>query len=360
MGDSVVIALSGGVDSSVAALLLTKAGYEVTGMMLRLWSEQGREIANKCCTPEAMAQARRVAARLGIPFYAIDVQRNFRSRIVEYFLSEYLSGRTPNPCIQCNMHIRWGELYNTARAGGAEYLATGHYARIERQADGSLRLLRALDRGKDQSYVLSGIQYEQLTHTLFPVGGLTKAEVRQLAGEADFETAERPDSQDLCFIAGGDYRDFIERNTKGSSRTGKILSIEGKVLGTHSGLHRYTIGQRRGIGVAAGDAQYVVGKDIQNNTLILGPRNALERVKMRVKGINWLLPDLPAGELQVQTKIRYHSPDYSARLQLENPTKAVVQFDEPVPGISPGQQAVFYDGEICLGGGTICGDEEEQ
>ncbi len=266
----VVVAMSGGVDSSVAAALLKKQGYEVTGMMLRLWSEPGRSAANRCCAPDAMAMARRIAARLDIPFYAIDAQAPFHDTVVSYFTSGYESGRTPNPCLVCNQHIRWGFLLEQALATGAEYLATGHYARVQKDEAGHYHLLRGQDPAKDQSYVLHVLDQERLSHSLFPIGDFTKPQVRQLAQELGLPVASRPDSQDLCFLGGDDYRSFLVRNIPQVQMPGPILNREGEQLGEHQGLAFYTIGQRKGLSIPAAAPQaeplYVIRKDIQTNT----------------------------------------------------------------------------------------------
>jgi len=241
----VVIAMSGGVDSSVAAALLKDAGYEVIGMMLRLWSEPGKAGSNRCCTPDAMALARRVAAQLDIPFYAVDAQETFRAIVVDYFISGYAQGITPNPCLMCNRHIRWEFLLQRAQALGAEYLATGHYARLRRGADGRYQLLRGVDPAKDQSYVLHVLDQQQLAHTLLPLGAYTKTQVRQLAADFNLPVAGRADSQDLCFLAGEDYRAFLARNTPEISQPGPIIDHQGRMRGEHRGLAHYTIGQRR-------------------------------------------------------------------------------------------------------------------
>ncbi|TLN20910.1 tRNA 2-thiouridine(34) synthase MnmA, partial [bacterium] len=253
---SVVVAMSGGVDSSVAAALLVSQGYPVTGVMLRLWSEPGCEDSNRCCTPDAMAQARRVAAMIGIPFYALDVQQRFRDEVVESFIEGYSAGITPNPCLVCNRQIRWGFMLNQALAMGAEFMATGHYARVEREAAGPVRLMRALDPKKDQSYVLSGLSQEQLAHSMFPLGGMEKSAVRELARKFALPVAERADSQDLCFLAGGNYREFLARVGGRDLPRGPIVNRQGKVLGEHQGLAGYTIGQRKGLGIAAPDPLY--------------------------------------------------------------------------------------------------------
>ena len=257
----VVVAMSGGVDSSVAAAVLVQQGYEVIGIMMRLWSEPGQEAHNRCCTPDAMAGARRVAAMLDIPFYALDAQQIFHQQVVNYFVDGYGQALTPNPCLTCNRQIRWGFLLEHARSLGAEAMATGHYARTRQTQDGAYELLRAVDASKDQSYILHILDQEQLSRARFPLGYYTKSEVRQIAHDLDLPVAERPDSQDLCFISGGDYRDFLRRHAPEIQSPGAILTRQGERLGQHEGLANYTIGQRKGLGIAAPYPLYVLEKD---------------------------------------------------------------------------------------------------
>ena len=273
----VAVAMSGGVDSSVAAALLVEQGYRVIGIMLRLWSEPGCEDLNRCCTPQAMSLARQVAAHLGIPFYVLDAKQPFRATVVEAFFEGYARGVTPNPCLVCNRRIRWGFLLEHARALGAERFATGHYARLRRLPDGTVQLLKGRDAAKDQSYVLAMLSQEQLQRTLLPIGEYTKAEVRALAERFGLPVAQRPDSQDLCFLAGQDYRDFLARHRPDTLRPGPILTPDGQEIGRHRGLAFYTIGQRKGLGLAAPRPLYVLDKDPARNALIVGPAEALGR-----------------------------------------------------------------------------------
>src|SRR5215207_8250907 len=270
----VVVAMSGGVDSSVAAALLKEQGYEVIGMMLRLWSEPGKEESNRCCTPDSMAQARRVAAKLDIPFYVINAKDVFHNTVVQYFLDGYARGETPNPCLICNRQIRWTFLLDHALAFGADFMATGHYVRIQNTA-GSYQLLRAVDRSKDQSYVLHVLNQEKLAKALFPVGDYPKPEIRAMAEKHGLPTATRKDSQDLCFLAGDDYRNFLQRNAAEMLRPGEIVTREGHSIGEHQGLANYTIGQRKGLGIASAVPLYVLGKNARSNTLIVGTQEEL-------------------------------------------------------------------------------------
>jgi tRNA-uridine 2-sulfurtransferase len=355
----VVVAMSGGVDSSVAAALLKQQGYDVIGMMLRLWSETGREESNRCCTPDSMTLARRVAARLDIPFHVVDAKDLFYSTVVQDFLDGYTQGRTPNPCVICNRQIKWDFLLKHALAMGADFLATGHYARKSPQADGRWQLLRSTDRSKDQSYVLHVLTQEKLSQALFPVGDYPKSEIRNLAVSFNLPTATRSDSQDLCFLAGEDYREFLRRNAPGLGRPGPILTRDGKALGEHQGLAFYTIGQRKGLGVASSVPLYVLAKELDANTLIVGTEAELGADHLLVKDVNWISGEAPAGPFRALVKTRYTAREAWAGITpLETAGRNFgifdVHFDELQRDITPGQAAVFYDGDIVLGGGTIC------
>jgi tRNA-uridine 2-sulfurtransferase len=351
----VVVAMSGGVDSSVAAALLVEQGYQVTGMMLRLWSEPGSEESNRCCTPDAMALARRVAAKLGIPFYAVDAQQRFRDVVVQSFLDGYARGLTPNPCIFCNREIRWGILMDRARAMGAEYMATGHYARISVIDSGQVSLLRGEDPAKDQSYVLSVLSQEQLRHTKLPIGEYTKPQIREIARRYNFPVADRPDSQDLCFLAGQDYRQFLGRYIPEAVRPGHIINRQGMVLGEHDGLAFYTIGQRKGIRISASQPLYVIEKDRSSNSLVVGTLDELGQSSLEAQHVNWISGDPPLEPVRAEIKIRYHAKDALGMVTPQEDNCAAVSFDQPLRDITAGQRVVFYQGETCLGGGTIQG-----
>ncbi len=353
----VVVAMSGGVDSSVTAALLVEQGYQVVGMMLRLWSEPGREESNRCCTPDAMAQARSVAHQLGIPFYAIDVRQRFRESVVQSFLDGYQQGGTPNPCVVCNQQIRWGALYEQAQMVGAQFMATGHYARVRRSSAGSV-LLKGLDEGKDQSYVLSVLSQDQLQHSLFPIGEYQKREVRELAHKFGLRTADRPDSQDLCFLAGEDYRSFLARTIPDVIQPGVIVDRQGRRMGEHQGLAFYTIGQRKGLGVASPQPLYVIEKHAGRNELVVGEEQELGKSAMTAGEVSWIGGSPPevstdTNQLEVDVKIRYKARPVSASLSLLPDNGVRVQFNRPLRDITPGQRAVFYRDEECLGGGTI-------
>jgi tRNA-specific 2-thiouridylase len=356
----VVIAMSGGVDSSVAAALLKQQGFDVTGMMLRLWSETGREGSNRCCTPDSMALARRVAAKLDIPFYVVDAKEMFRSVVVESFLDGYARGSTPNPCVVCNQRIKWEFLLNHALALGADFMATGHYSRKRRQADGRWQLLRSVDHAKDQSYVLHVLTQEKLARALFPVGDYAKPEIRSLAETFGLPTATRSDSQDLCFLGGEDYRDFLRRNAPGIGIPGPIENREGKILGEHLGLAYYTIGQRKGLGVASLTPQYVLSKDASTNTLVIGGREELGQRELTARDVNWISGEPPIGPFRAEVKTRYTAREAWAEIKPESKIQPgttsniyEVRFDAPQRDITRGQAAVFYDGDLVLGGGTI-------
>lgn len=349
----VVIAMSGGVDSSVAAALLKQQGYDVIGMMLRLWSEPGKEESNRCCTPDAMAQARRVAAKLDIPFYVVDAKEVFRETVVQYFLDGYARGETPNPCLMCNRQIRWTFLFDHARALGAEFMATGHYVRI-RSSAGQRQLLRAVDVSKDQSYVLHVLKQDKLAHALFPIGDHPKPEIRRLAEEFELPTASRKDSQDLCFLAGEDYRAFLQRNASEILKPGEIRTRSGEAVGTHTGLANYTIGQRKGLGIAAAMPFYVIGKEAGTNTLVVGEAGELGSDELTARDVNWISGEAPREPFRAEVKIRYTAREAEATVTpFENGTRTRVRFDAPQRDITPGQAAVFYQDGLMLGGGII-------
>jgi len=349
----VVVAMSGGVDSSVTAALLVRQGYEVIGMMLRLWSEPGKETTNRCCTPDAMVLARRIAAQLEIPFYAVDAKEPFRESVVESFIVGYTHGITPNPCLVCNHHIRWGLLLDRARALGAQYLATGHYARLQQGPSGHIQLLRAHDKDKDQSYVLHVLTQEHLSFTRLPLGEYTKLQVRKLAQEFGLPVADRPDSQDLCFLGNGDYGSFLSRIAPQVNDPGPILNENGETLGQHRGLAFYTIGQRKGLGLCAPHPLYVLEKDFQRNALIVGEKHLLGKTELSTAAVNWISGEPPSSPMRAQVKIRYKAAPVWATVTPLDTQGTQVVFDTHLSDITPGQAAVFYDGNLCLGGGII-------
>jgi tRNA-specific 2-thiouridylase len=370
----VVVAMSGGVDSSLAAALLKEQGYDVVGVMMRLWAElaAGEGSSNKCCSIAAVNDARRVADLLDIPFYLINVEQPFKERVVDFTVAGYLAGQTPNPCIQCNRHIRFDYLFNYAMSLGAEYLATGHYVRVvtgnrlsvigdKLSATGYRSpitdhwlLLKGIDEDKDQSYVLHVLTQRHLARVLFPVGEYTKAQVRQMAAARGLPVAGRRDSQDLCFLADGNYRRFLrDWSPEGAIRPGPIVDATGKVLGQHSGLPFYTVGQRKGLGIAAAEPLYVLRLDPQRNALVVGPSCQLGSSGLTARDMNWIAGHAPLQPFQAQVKIRYKAHPAAAAIAAAPGDRAHIRFNQPLRDISPGQAAVVYDGEICLGGGII-------
>jgi tRNA-uridine 2-sulfurtransferase len=363
MPERVVVAMSGGVDSSVAAALLVEQGYEVIGVMLRLWSEPSRPAlgfgmieaaTNRCCSLDSIHDARGVAEKLGIPFYVLNAEEAFEREVVRPFIATYAAGRTPNPCLICNRKIRFGYLLDYAtRTLDARYLATGHYARTRCDADGRYQLWRGADRGKDQSYVLSVLGQADLAQALFPVGAYTKPQVRVLAAERGLPTASRVESQDLCFIADGDYRRFVVEYAPEAARPGPIVDTNGRQLGMHSGLPAYTIGQRSGLGVAAAQPLYVLELDMAHNALVVGPSAELGRSWLYAGPINWIMGEPPCGTFRAEAQIRYRATPMPASVTPLSDGTVETRFDVPLRDITPGQAVVFYQGEVCLGGGSI-------
>jgi len=351
----VVVAMSGGVDSSVAAALLVEQGYDVMGMMMRLWSEPGageNAPANRCCTPDQMADARQIANQLNIPFYVVDVQTYFYKQIVQFFIDEHEKGHTPNPCLQCNRKVRFTYLLEQALALDANYLATGHYVRVQHNGS-EYQILKGVDDHKDQSYVLHMLTQEKLAHVLFPVGDYTKPEVRELARKYNLPVASKDESQDLCFLGDGDYRRFLREYSEKAAIPGPILDQEGHELGQHHGLSFYTIGQRKGLGITTPEPVFVLQKDAVRNALVVGSHTALGQQELTTVSVNWLNGSPPTQPIRAQIKIRYKAKPAWGVVVDEGNGRCLVQFDEPVFGITPGQGAVFYNGEICLGGGII-------
>lgn len=352
---SVLVAMSGGVDSAVAALLLRKMGWDCRGVTMRLvrGSDLELESHRSCCSSEDALDAADVCAQLGIEHETVDFSALFRYRVISRFCSEYERGRTPNPCIDCNRFLKFEALLDYALDAGCDAIATGHYARITRSGTGRWELRRARDARKDQSYVLTMLSQEQLGRLELPLGELTKDECRKLAAQAGLVVANKPDSQDICFLPGGDYGTFWERWTGRQLERGAILDENGRVLGSHRGALCYTPGQRRGLGVSAPEPLYVVAKDMAANTVTVGGAASLYRRELLADGMNWLSIPQPEGEIRAQACARYHGPCAACRVTPLPGGRARVVFDEPQRALTPGQTLALYDGELVLGGGTI-------
>ncbi len=351
-GKRVVVAMSGGVDSSVAAAILKKDGYEVIGVTMRLWSEDDGSASGprrRCCSLEEIEDARRVCQILDIPFYVVNFEPQFQTYVVDYFCQEYLQGRTPNPCLACNKWIKFDFLLNRAMALGADYLATGHYARIE-QRNGNRLLLKAIDSAKDQSYVLYALGQKEVERLMFPMGSYSKSKARLLAQDMGLHIWDKAESQETCFINDGDYRDFLA--VRNLCQPGYIVNAEGKVLGRHSGIGFFTVGQRRGLGLASRERLYVVAIDPITNRVVVGTNEQLFRDELYASEVGFVSGELPREPVAVTAKIRYKSPEVKAMLYPLG-KRARLVFEEPQRAITPGQAAVFYDGDIVLGGGII-------
>jgi tRNA-specific 2-thiouridylase len=378
----IVVAMSGGVDSSVAAALLKEEGHEVIGMMLRLWSEPGvieddgvvRVAQNKCCSLESVDDARRVARKLDIPFYLVNVEQEFKENVVDYFYQEYVAGRTPNPCLVCNRHIRFTLLLNRALALDAEYMATGHYVRVDTDPiTGKRRLRRGLDREKDQSYVLHVLNQKQLAHACFPLGQYTKPQVRAMAAQRGLTVATKAESQEICFVAQNDYRGFIDRYAVAQAekkpvgagatmqangmiqlpKSGPIFDLSGKPLGRHRGLAYYTIGQRKGLGITSPEPLHVLKIDAEQNALIVGPAKELEQSSCVAARMHYINGDTPAEPFKALARIRYKAPEQEAVVTPLEGQRARITFSHPQRAITPGQAAVLYGGED--GDEVLCG-----
>ena len=347
----IAVAMSGGVDSSVAAGLLANRGQDVFGVMMRLWNPS-QDNYNRCCSPADLSNAKAVAASLDIPFYVLDMQDDFKTHVVDSFIYGYAHGVTPNPCIQCNRIIRWDLLLKKVLAMGATHLATGHYARVSFESN-VYHLLRAKDRFKDQSYVLSVLGQDELSKAVFPLGELTKDQVRSQAREMQLSVADRADSQDLCFIGNLDYRTFLEDFATELPPPGPILDPQGRRLGQHEGLANFTIGQRKGIGLTSEKPLYVISKDFEINALTIGERHELGRDTFIVKNPNWIQGAPPSSDESVLVRLRYKAQEVEGAVVESNPEHATIRLAEMLPDVTPGQSAVFYRNEECLGGGII-------
>ena len=350
-----LIAMSGGVDSSVAAYLTQQAGYECIGCTMKLYENADAalpEDSRTCCTMDDAADARAVAFRLGMPHYVFNYTEAFRRQVIGQFIESYRHGETPNPCVECNRHLKFGELMERAKILGCEKLVTGHYARVV-QTETGWQLRRGADPAKDQSYFLHMLTQEQLAHILFPLGDLPKSETRMIAEEHGFRNARKRDSQDICFVPDGDYARVIEEHTSQLPPPGDYVDLEGNVVGRHQGIIHYTVGQRRGLGIALGHTVYVVGIDAAHDRVIIGENEALFSDTAHLSDVNWIAGNPPAESVRCTAKIRYRHKEQPATVRFTGDTTAVLRFDEPQRAITAGQYAVFYDGDIVLGGGRI-------
>jgi tRNA-specific 2-thiouridylase len=374
---TIAVAMSGGVDSSAVAAMLRDEGHSIVGLTMQLWNQRRlaghagmpEPVQGRCCSIDDVYDARRVAETIGIPYYVVNHEARFERDVVKPFVNEYLAGRTPIPCSLCNNFLKFDEFLVMARQIGAEKIATGHYARVSYSADtGRWLLQRPVDRAKDQTYFLFGLTQEQLSRTLFPLGGMTKAEVREVARQHGLASAEKPESQEICFVPGGDYKRFIEAYLEEQGEalpdsSGELVSTTGETIGQHGGIHNFTVGQRKGLGVATGSPLYVIqikpGTDQANaqsraaNQIVLGPDELLFSKSLRARDLNWISIEALTKPLRVSVKIRHRHEPAMARIENSTPGEVTATFDQPQRAITPGQAAVFYDGEVVVGGGWI-------
>jgi tRNA-specific 2-thiouridylase len=347
--------MSGGVDSSAAAALLLEQGYDVVGITLKLWPQDCVSRAeDKCCGPQAVMDARGVSHKLGIPYYLVDEADDFQKQVINYFAEEYKAGRTPNPCVMCNEKLKFGTLINRARQLGAEYVATGHFARIERdEASGRHLLKKGKDPRKDQSYFLFSLKQEQLARSLFPLGELTKNDTREIARESHLKTADKEESMEICFVPDKDYGKFLQQAKLVQKHQGEIVDVHGRVLGRHDGIEFYTIGQRKGLGISSPNPLYVIELDAANNRVIVGDESQLDRAEFRVERCNWIPFETPPAQIEASIKIRYNHPGTLGTISPQADGSAKVRLHTPQRAITPGQACVFYDGDLVVGGGWI-------
>jgi tRNA-specific 2-thiouridylase len=349
----IVVAMSGGVDSSVAAALLAEQGHDVIGLSMQLYDQRGTGTFGTCCTLDDLYDARRVADAIGIPHYILNFERQFQDTVISNFVREYAAGRTPLPCAHCNSALKFATLLDRARGLGAEQVATGHYARVEQSSTRRWLLRRSADPDKDQSYFLFSLNQDQLARASFPVGRLKKTEVRAQARRLGLKVADKPDSQEICFVPDGDYAAFVARKEPAVARAGVIVDTAGKVLAPHQGVHRFTVGQRKRLGVSGPAPLYVLKIEAESGQITVGPRAALDRTTLWASGVNWVSMDAPTGWLPVSAQIRHRHRPAAGRVRALDADRAEFVFDTPQPAITPGQAVVFYDGDLVAGGGWI-------
>jgi tRNA-specific 2-thiouridylase len=349
----IVVAMSGGVDSSVAAALLAREGHDVIGLSMQLYDQHQGEIRfGSCCTLDDLYDARRVARAIGIPHYIVNFERRFEDHVISDFVREYAAGRTPIPCVHCNGDLKFASLVERGEGFGAEAVATGHYAQVDRNSvTGRYRLKRGVDGAKDQSYFLFTLTQPQLARARFPIGGLDKPAVRDAARRLGLAVAEKHDSQEICFVAPGEHADFVQK--RAGIPSGAVRDHAGRVLARHEGVHRFTIGQRKGLGVSSPIPLYVLGIDAESATVTVGPREALERTTLSASRVNWISGDTPPGAIRAHARIRYRHREAAATITPLPDAHVAVTFDEPQSAITPGQAVVFYDGDCVVGGGWI-------
>lgn len=354
----VVVGMSGGVDSSVAAYLLKEAGYDVIGVTMQIWQKEDNDTVSEnggCCGLSAVDDARRVAQMLGIPHYVMNFRKEFDEKVIRYFMREYLAGRTPNPCIACNRYVKWESLLERSMKIGAEYIATGHYARIAKLPNGRYAVQRSATAAKDQTYALYNLTQEQLSRTLMPVGDYEKPRIREIAEEIGLSVAHKPDSMEICFVPDQDYARFIRENSGCEIPEGNFVTTDGKVIGRHKGITHYTIGQRKGLNLSMGRPVFVVEIRPETNEVVIGDGQDIFTDRLVCSDLNFMsVPDID-GELAVTAKIRYNHSGTKALVRRIDKDMAEVIFEEPVRAVTPGQAVVFYDGDCVAGGGTIIG-----
>jgi tRNA-uridine 2-sulfurtransferase len=350
----IVVAMSGGVDSSVAAALLSEQGHDVIGLSMQLYDQSGPESFGSCCSLDDLYDARRVASTLGFPHYIVNFEKQFRETVIANFVGEYAAGRTPLPCAHCNSDLKFSTLLDRARGLGAEHVATGHYARVEKDSSGRWLLKRSADPEKDQSYFLFSLTQDQLAGAVFPVGSLRKAEVRDQARRLGLNVADKPDSQEICFVPDGDYAQFVAKKLPEGERGGAIVDEEGHALGTHGGVHRFTVGQRKGLGIGGTTAPlYVLKIDAESREVTVGARAALDRTTLTASGVNWISIDPPTTAVRAAAQIRHRHQAAAGSVRALADGRAKFIFDQPQPAVTPGQAVVFYDDDVVVGGGWI-------